>query len=185
MTVPIITSSPSSSSFSFPCFGSSVFAMLLLLSLFLLSVDPFSFSSMAKMGAPSRGGAPFSMIMATRRRDMVLGSASWERILELPLKLVSVVVVRREGGERRSLLTTQPNPASGGVVVRSMSRPYRHMPASSRSESRAASPARRTVDGSARKASAIWVASSVELLPLLPLCLLVGGMEISNPSSPV
>ena len=65
----------------------------------------------------------------------------------------------------------QDSPASTGVVVSSMSLPYRHNPASRRRESRAPNPAGLT-SGSSRSRRARRSASSA-------------GTEISNPSSPV
>jgi hypothetical protein len=91
-----------------------------------------------------RAGAS-STINPTRR----LGGPffSWSRTFSEPMKPPSA---------RRSFPITQERPASMGVVLSSRSFPYRHIPASSRSESRAPRPAswtggRRSTD--ARKAT--------------------------------
>ena len=70
------------------------------------------------------------------------------------------------GLSRRLLATTQPSAAMPGVTEVSMSWPYRHMPASRRRESRAASPAQRA-DGELRMALAMDCAIAADVVSCL------------------
>lgn len=70
-------------------------------------------SARSTINAPSRAGAPFSIVNPTRRCGRSFpGEANWGRMMDEPLNLV------RSGaasGSRRSLPTIQPNEAMGGV----------------------------------------------------------------------
>mmetsp|Transcript_28530 Transcript_28530/g.72232 ORF Transcript_28530/g.72232 Transcript_28530/m.72232 type:complete len:222 (+) Transcript_28530:346-1011(+) len=127
-------------------------------------MTPTCSPSLVLMTAPSRAGAPLGTRPTRAFLTSVLGLAICARILSLPGNL-------RAEGSLRALLTVQVRPASEGVVVSSMSCPYRHRPASRRRASRAPRPDGLT-SGSEHRSCQRGTASS-------PLT------KISNPSSPV
>ena len=127
---------------------------------------PMAWPSMFSSTAGSRTGTRSSATRPTRLRTRLAGLSICASTLSAPGKPPA-----RAPPVRRTFWMAQFSAASGGVVVVSMSLPYRHRPASRRSELRAPRPMGLTSG---------W-ASSVRARA--SAC--VAGTEISKPSSPV